>query len=496
MAVTFRNINLHPANNLPSNLKETTYDVIVLGSGPVGRALAARTAARGLTTVIVEEELFGGDCPFWACIPSKALLRPGEALEAARQLGGAKELIRSDKIVDEKAVFARRDVFVQKWNDTFLVDLVHSQNVAIVRGKGALTDEKRVKVTNVADEVVDLAAKHAVVLATGSSPSILDIPGLKDVKPWTPREATASDHVPEHLVIVGAGVVGCEMATFYGSFQKKVTLISSSAGLLPKFEPEAGKRVLKALEDRGVAVQTLTTVQAFRKKGEGFEADLSDGTKVAGTTVLMATGRKANTDGIGLEQFGIQNQQKLDVDDSLCIKTSKGKWLFAIGDANGRSPLTHMGVYQARAAANTIISEAQGNGASEKRPWDEYSATADDSAIAQVVVTDPNVASAGLTLAEAKRRGFNVKEVAVPFLFPGAWVHAEFNYDGWAQWVIDVDREVLIGATFVGREAGGLLHASTVAIVGEVPVSRLWHAVASFPTLSEIYTALLNASGY
>ena len=292
MTTTFRNIDLHPRNNLPSNLRETTYDVIVIGSGPAGRALAVRTASKNLSTIIVEEELFGGDCPFWACIPSKALLRPGEALEAARQLGGARELIHGKNIIDETAVFTRRDFFVRKWDDQFLIDFTHSQNadIAVVRGKGVLTGEKRVKVSNVAGEEMSLEAKHAVVLATGSSPIVPDIPGLKDVMPWTPREATASDHVPEHLMILGGGVVGCEMATFYGSFQKKVTLISSSCALLPRFESEAGKRVQKALEERGVSVQVTTNVKAFRKTGEGFEAELSSGKTITGTTVLVATG--------------------------------------------------------------------------------------------------------------------------------------------------------------------------------------------------------------
>ena len=154
-----------------------------------------------------------------------------------------------------------------------------------------------------------------------------------------------------------------------------------------------------------------------------------------------------------------------------------------------------MGIYQGRALANAIIARSKGI-EPKIEPWSRFAATADHSAVSQVVMTDPNVASCGMTLAAAKKSGLNVKEVTVPFQFPGAWVHAEFNYDGWAQWVVDVDKGVLVGATIVGREASDLLHASTVAIVGTVPVERLWHAVASFPTMSEIYTALLNASGY
>ena len=494
MASPPRGLNLHPANNLPSEAAKS-FDVIVLGSGPSGRALAARTVAEGLSTAIVEEELVGGDCPFWACIPSKALLRPAEALNSARMITGAKELISKDKEVDVEAVFRRRDNFVQGWDDGLFVDLLRSQNGDIIRGTGRLIRERTVEIINTNGEKVEISANHAVVLATGSAPTIPNIPGLKDLEFWTPRHATSTNKVPKHLLILGAGVVGCEMATAFSSFGGKVTLISSSADLLPQFEPEAGKRVRAALETDGVTVLTSVRPTAFSRRADGdFEATLSNDKKISGSTVLLATGRKARIEGIGLDNFGVNDLLSLDVDDSLCV-TAAGTWLYAIGDCNGRSPLTHMGVYQSRAAGRTIIARSQRK---EPRiePWSQYAATSDHSAISQVVVTDPNVASCGLTLAEAKKAGLNVKEVAVPFQFPGAWVSFEMNYDGWAQWVIDVDKEVLVGATFVGREASGLLHASTVAIVGKVPLKRLFHAVAPFPTMSEVYTALFSASGY
>jgi pyruvate/2-oxoglutarate dehydrogenase complex dihydrolipoamide dehydrogenase (E3) component len=490
-----RNVQLHPTDHLPSTSKES-YDVIVVGSGPVGRALCARTAAAGLSTVCVEQELFGGDCPFWACIPSKALLRPGEAIESARQISGAKELIRNDLQVDSEAIFARRDKFVQKWNDKFIVDLVSSQDVEIIRGTARLVGDKAVEVVNVNGERSQIQAIQAVVLATGSTATIPNISGLNQVEYWTPRHATSANEVPQHLIIVGGGVVGCEMATAYATLGSKVSLVCSARGLLSRFEPEAGRRVKISLEQRGAQIHLAENVDHVGKgMGGGIDVQLRNGEKISGSHLLLATGRKPTTEDIGLEELGIDNVLSLEVDDSLCVKIGSGKWLYAIGDANGRNPLTHMGVYQARAAALTIIARARGQDP-EIVPWSQYAATADHVSAAQVVVTDPNVASAGLTLAEAKKRGMNVKEVAVPFIFPGAWVHAEFNYDGWAQWVIDTERHVLVGATIVGREAADLLHASTVAIVGQVPMERLWHAVASFPTMSEIYSQLLLASGY
>jgi len=486
-----RGVNLHPENHLPSSLRaQHQFDVVVLGSGPAGRTLAARTADAGLKTVIVECELFGGDCPFWACIPSKALLRPAETLGSARQISGARELVDENKIVDVEAVFARRDHFVELWDDTFIVNMMASQEISIVRGVGRLIRDKTVEVQNINGDTATLRANYAVVLATGSSPTIPNIPGLADAKPWTSRDATATNIVPKHLVILGGGVVGCEMATAFASYGKEVTLISSSARLLPRFEPEASKRVQKALQNRGVQVCLSVQVENVQQAGdEAFEVLLSDQSMITGSTILVAVGRRPNTMNIGLENVNV-NPDRLQVDDSLRVTSIEGGWLYVIGDANSRNLLTHMGVYQARIAALNIIRSTERDPSSARS---YFTASADHAAVTQVVVTDPNVASVGLTLAEAKRRGINAKEVPVLFEFPGAWVHAEFNYDGWAQWVVDMDQRLLIGATFVGREASDLLHASTVAIAGKVPVESLWHAVPSFPTMSEVYLALLKA---
>lgn len=490
-----RNINLHPNNHVLSSEKTLTFDVVIIGSGPSSRELARRTAAEKLKTIIIEEELFGGDCPYWACIPSKALLRPSEAIEAAKQIGGAHEMIRDSKpTIDVKAVFARRDKFVNHWNDQGLIDLLESQGASVIRGRGALAGKNKVQVTSQTGESVLINAKEAVVLATGSSAKIPDIPGLQSVGFWTSREANATNEVPKRLIIIGGGVVGCEMATFFGNITK-VSLITSAKELLPHFEPEAGKRVREALVTNGVNVFLTTKVNSFQagKSDDNFEAHLSNGKTISASKVMLATGRKPNTDRIGLEHLKIPQNSKLPMDDSLCV--AETGWLYAIGDVNERNLLTHMGAYHARAVANTIVARAKGE-SFVPQPWDKFSATSDHASGSQVVMTDPNVASAGLTLSQAKAQGFNVKEVTSTFQFPGAWLYAEFNYEGWGQWVVDTDREVLLGATFVGRQAGDLLHASTVAIVGQVPISRLWHAVASFPTMSEIYTALLRASGF
>jgi pyruvate/2-oxoglutarate dehydrogenase complex dihydrolipoamide dehydrogenase (E3) component len=490
-----RGVNLHPLNYLPSDLKQDVFDVVVIGSGTPARTLATNTAAAGLDTLIVENELFGGDCPFWACIPSKALLRPGEALEVGRGMNGSKQLIDNGRSVDVEAVFSRRDSFVRMWDDSFLVDLALSQKCSIVRGTGALKGEKRVEVQNLNGETAMISAKHAVVLVTGSEAVMPAIQGLADVDHWSPRDATSANIVPDHLLIIGGGVAGCEMATAFLSYGSKVTILSKTSSLLPKFEPEAGKRVAAALTAKGAKVILGNSVKSFEKTTNGFNAVLSTGHTISGTTVLISAGRQPRTHGIGLETVGV-DPSKLKVDDSLCVTAANGRWLYAVGDINNRNPLTHMGSYQARAAALTILAKAQNNADVKLEAWNKYTATADHETCTQVIFTDPNVALVGLTVTEAKKRGISVKEVAVPFMFPGAWVHAERNYDGWAQWVIDIDRNVLVGATFIGREAAELLHASTVAIVGKVPIDRLWHAVPSFPTMSEIYVLLLTTSGY
>ncbi|KAL4901557.1 hypothetical protein BDW74DRAFT_181568 [Aspergillus multicolor] len=502
---TPRHINLHPENHTPASLAATTFAVIVLGSGPAGRTLASQTSSAGLSTLIIEAELFGGDCPYWACIPSKALLRPAESLSASRGLSGARELISPQPQINVQGVFSRRDAFTSRWDDSAIVDISLEQGCTVVRGRGRLLSERTVAVTNVNGEKVVVAATQAVVLATGSDPVIRTgasaIAGLSDVPFWTPREATAADMVPAHLVIVGAGPVGCEMATAYAGFGGRVTLLNASAEILPALEARAGMIVREALRDAGVDVRVSVRATRVRKNADDTVAvELSDGSVLSGTTLLVAAGRTPRTREIGLEELGIKlsSRGRLGVDASLAVKGASGRWLYAIGDANGLSPTTHMGSYQARIAANAIIARAQSPSATavgslDTIPWSRFADTADEKAVSGVIFTDPNVAYVGLTVAEAEKRGMKVKAVEAEFEFPGAWVHAEFNYKGWANWVVDTEKKVLVGATFVGREAADLVHASTVAIVAEIPLDRLRHAVPPFPTVSEIYTVLFAA---
>jgi pyruvate/2-oxoglutarate dehydrogenase complex dihydrolipoamide dehydrogenase (E3) component len=495
-------INLHPKSHPPSSLKLHTYDVICLGSGWAGRVIAARCVAAGLTALVIEKELIGGDCPFWACVPSKALLRPAEALEAAKMVGGAKERLISENIaVDVEAVFRRRDAYTSRWDDNdHLVPMVENSGADLVRGVGKIIGEKKVIVDNDQDSV-ELDARHAVAICTGSEPAIPSIPGLAEAKPWGPREATSSSIVPEHLLVLGGGVVGCEMATAYSSFGSKVTLISSSTELLPRLDPEAGKLVRESLTRRGVTVLLLTSIKSVQRETLGGRVitQLSSRQTLTGSEILVATGRRPVTQNIGLESIGLrhlaESGRPLPVDESLCMTEVAGNWLYAAGDVNGRALMTHTSKYHGRIAANAIIARAEGEFPQHPAKFDSFSATADHFSVPQVIFTNPTVASVGLTRTAAEHEGRVVREITAPVATLGAKLHAEGYADGWAQWIVDADSGVLLGATIVGQDAADLLHASTIAVVGGMKLQQLVHAIPCFPTMSEVYINLIDAAG-
>ena len=507
-------ISLHPSTHPPSSLTSQSFDIICLGSGWAGRIIAARCVAAGLSAVIVEKELVGGDCPFWACVPSKALLRPAEALDDARHVSGARERLTDVSVpVDPEAVLKRRDVFTGGWDDTkVLVPMVENSGTHLVRGVGRITGVKRVNVTldvsGGKTESVDLEARQAVAICTGSEPIIPDIPGLADAKPWGPREATSSSVVPETLLIVGGGVVGVEMATVYQSLGSKVVLASRSPELLPSFDDEAGEIVRKKLESRGVQVLTSTEVTSVKRETPGgtVTATLSSNKnphEIQASEILVATGRRAITRDIGLESLGydapsLEAGRPITVDESLAVRnitSNTTPWLYAAGDVNGRAMLTHTSKYHGRIAANAIIARARNTFPSKPTPFDRFSASADLSAVPQVVFSDPAVASVGLTRKAAERAGRAVRVVTAPAQTLGANLRAEGYEAGWAQWVLEAETGVLLGATFVGSEVAELLHASTVAVVGGLRVEQLVHAIPSFPTMSEVYLSLVDAAG-
>ncbi|WP_405639923.1 dihydrolipoyl dehydrogenase family protein [Streptomyces uncialis] len=471
-------------------MTETTeYDVVVLGAGPVGENVADRTRAAGLSTAVVESELVGGECSYWACMPSKALLRPVIARADARRTPGLSGAVGGP--LDTAAVLAHRDEMTSHWKDDGQVAWVDSTGADLYRGQGRLDGPRRVTVTDPDGVTRTLTARHAVAVCTGSRAIVPPLPGLADARPWTSREATSADHAPGRLVVVGGGVVGVEMATAWQGLGSQVTLLVRGDGLLPRMEPFVGELVADSLRAAGADVRTGTSVASVRRDGPTVTVELDNGERIEADEILVATGRAPRTEDIGLGTVGLEPGGWLSVDDSLRVEGHP--WLYAVGDVNHRALLTHQGKYQARIAAAAITARAQGVPLLETDRWGAHAATADHAAVPQVVFTDPEAAAVGLSLAEAEAAGHRVRAVDHDIAaVAGASLYVD-GYRGRARMVVDLDREIVLGVTFVGPGVGELIHSATIAVAAEVPVDRLWHAVPSYPTISEVWLRLLEA---
>ncbi|WP_351225920.1 NAD(P)/FAD-dependent oxidoreductase [Streptomyces sp. NPDC002133] len=469
-----------------------TYDVIVIGGGPVGENVAERARAAGLSTVIVERELLGGECSFWACDPSKALLRPVVARADASRVPGLNPAVAGP--LDVEAVLAHRDKMSSYWKDEDQVDWLNSVDVDLIRGHGRLTGPKQVAVQTPEGNTIALTARHAVAVSTGTRAALPPIPGLDTVRPWTSREATSADKVPGRLAVVGGGVVAVEMATAWQALGSQVTMLVLENGLLERMEPFAGELVTDGLREAGVDIRFNTTATSLTREGgkDGeVQITLTDGTHLTADEILLATGRAPQTRDIGLETVGLTPGDWLTVDDTLQVTGIDGGWLYAVGDVNRRALLTHQGKYQAR-IAGTVIGARANQHPIDTTPWGPHVATADHTAVPQVVFTTPEIASVGLTTRDAEHSGRRIKVVDYDLAHvAGAHQYTE-DYRGHARILIDTDRDTVAGITFAGPGVGELVHSATIAIAGEVPIERLWHAVPAFPTLGEIWLRLLE----
>ncbi len=465
-------------------MTETTFDLIVIGAGAVGENIADRAVRSGLSALIVESELVGGECSYWACMPSKALLRSGIALRAAKAVGGVREAVTGD--LDVAATFKRRDGFTHDWDDQSQVKWLSGAGIDLARGHARITGEKQV---TVGDTVYN--ARHAVAVSVGSDAKLPDIPGLKDVTPWTSRDATSAKQAPKSLAIIGGGVVGVEMATAYASFGTTVTMIARTA-LLGGQEPFAGEAVTKALGTLGATVKIGVSTTSAKRTDRGVELQLDDGSTLVAEEVLVAIGRVPRTGDLGLENIGLNPGDWLEVDDTMLVRGFD--WLYACGDVNHRALLTHQGKYQARAAGDVIAARALGKPVSDL-PWGTHVATADHEVVPQVTFSDPEIASVGLTAEAAKKAGYDIRVIDYNLGWvSGAALQAD-GYEGQARMVVDEKRGVILGVTFVGQDVSELLHAATTAIIGEVPLDRLWHAVPAYPTMNEVWLRLLETYG-
>ncbi|MBX6383660.1 MAG: NAD(P)/FAD-dependent oxidoreductase [Microbispora sp.] len=466
------------------------FDVIVVGAGPAGEVVAGRVAAAGLSTAVVESELVGGECSYWACIPSKTLLRPVELVGEVGRVPG----LRLDGPVDTAAVLAWRDYMVSNYDDGGQARWIESAGVTLVRGAGRLTGVRRVEVATAGGGTRTLTANHAVVLATGSRPVIPPVAGLAAAKPWTSREATGVRAVPDRLVVIGGGVVACEMAqAMRGLGAREVTMLVRDGELLTRLEPFAGQMVARSLADRGIDIRTHEVAERVERPEPGGEVTvrLASGGTITADEILVATGRRPATDGIGLASVGLPESGPVEVDDSMRATGVADGWLYAVGDVNGRALLTHMGKYQARVASDVIVARARGE--ADDRP--SMRDRADGLGVPQVIFTDPQVCAVGRTEARARAEGFDVRAVEYDMgQVAGGYVLGD-GYGGRAKAVVDERRRVLLGVTFVAPGAAELLHAATVAVAAGVTLDDLWHAVPSFPTVSEVWLRLLEEYG-
>lgn len=463
------------------------FDVVVVGGGVGGVAAVRKLAAAGLAVALVEDRLAGGECHYFGCNPSKTLLRPIEVFNLAKAVPGVREVITGEA-VDASGVFAKRDAIIEHLSDQDRIASLRQAGAAVFHGSGRLSGQRTVRVTHAENNETVLSARHAVVVATGTRPYIPDIPGLVQARPWTNRDLTTMTRVPPRALVVGGGVVSVEFATILTGLGSEVTLLVRGKTVLSNCEPEARELVTQSLRSKGVKIHFETELSAVVRPVAGgpVTATFNDQT-VEIDEIVLAAGRCANTDDIGLETVGLTAGESVRVDDHLQAVGVRGGWLYALGDTTGRARLSHISTYHGRLVAEIIAARAAG-----RELWENELAARDAGNVAQVIYTEPQVVRVGRTESQARAEGFAVRTRTARY--PEAVSHLALyrdGFDGWGKLVIDVPTNRLLGATFVGPEFSELAQGATLAVLAKVPTTLLRHAVAPHPTVNQVWDPLL-----
>ena len=444
-------------------------DVVIVGLGTCGEDVGLRLAATGLDVVGIEPALVGGECAYWACIPSKMMIRAAKLLQEGRRINGVAG--RADIVPDWTPVATRiREEASGNWDDSTAVARFEGRGGRFVRGHGVLTGPRTVAVDGQSFE-----ASRAIVIATGSRPAIPPVPGLEDVPYWTTHEAIQAEELPGSLIVLGGGAVGCELGQVFARFGVDVTIVEALDRLLPSEEPEASAVVTSAFEAEGIAIRAGARAERVEAGADSVQLSLDDESQLEAERLLVVTGRVVNVDGLGLHLAGIDGSSGVVPVDGL-LRAGDGIW--AIGDVTGKGMLTHTALYQASIAAADILGE--------KPQGAEYRS------LPRAVFTDPEVGAVGLTEAQARAQGIDavvtVKNVAATFR---GWLHGPGNA-GVVKLVSDRAAGVLIGATAVGPHGGEVLGLLTAAVHARVPLATLRHMIYAFPTF---YGAVGEALG-
>jgi pyruvate/2-oxoglutarate dehydrogenase complex dihydrolipoamide dehydrogenase (E3) component len=454
----------------------TEVDVVVVGMGPGGEDVGARLARAGLDVVGVDGRLVGGECPYYACVPTKAMIRATDALGEARrvpQLAGAAEVTADWTPVANRI----RDEITANWDDTAAVERFEGAGGKFVRGWGRLTAPREVTVAKPDGSEEVFTARKGVVLNTGTDPAVPSVEGLAETPYWTNRDAVAVQEVPGSLVVLGGGPVGCELAQVFSRFGATVTIVQHAERLVPADEPEAGDVLAEAFEAEGITVRTgLSAARVSYETGQ-FHVKLDNGEVVTADRMLVAAGRRTNMKALGVGAVGLDESARgVPVDERM--RAADGLW--AIGDITGHGAFTHMSMYQARIAAADILGE-------------DDAETADYRATPHVTFTDPEIGSVGMTEAEARQQGLNVRTAVTPLSnSTRGFIHKVGNA-GFIKLVEDADRGILVGASAVGPNGGEILAALVVAVHAEVPTKLLRQMIYAYPTFHRtIETALAS----